>query len=69
MRDRFFSVGNRFWRVLEASRGGFWRVLKASWGGFSIYLDIFFSYSLRNGFLYDFEMIFDGFCHPLEKEK
>ena len=45
----------------EASWEGFWRVLKASWGSFSIYFGIFFSYSFCNGFLYAFEMIFEGF--------
>ena len=72
IKDRVWGsvlVGNRFWRVLEASWGGFWRVLKASWGGFSIYFGIFFSYSFRNGFLYAFEMILDGFWYPLEKQK
>ena len=76
LRDRFFRMSEakckvlrRFWRVLEASWEGFWRVLKASWGGFSTYFGIFFNYWFRNGFLYAFEMILDGFWYPLEKQK
>ena len=76
LRDRFFRMSaakckvlRRFWRVLEASWEGFWRVLKASWGGFSTYFGIFFNYWFRNGFLYAFEMILDGFWYPLEKQK
>ena len=76
LRDRFFRMSEakckvlrRFWRVLEASWEGFWRVLKISWGGFSTYFGIFFNYWFRNGFLYAFEMILDGFWYPLEKQK
>ena len=56
-----------FWRLLEPSWGGFCRVLQAPWGGFSIYLDIFFRYSFRNGFFYAFETILYGFSYPPKK--
>ena len=65
----FWRPLGEVFRDLEASWGDFWTVLKASWGGFSRYFGIFFSFSFRNGFLYTFEMILDGFWYPLEKQK
>ena len=48
---------------------GFWKVLECFWEGFWRYFAIFCWYKLHKGFLYDFNMIFDGFVCHLDQQK